>query len=113
MSDENMSSPIDQYVINFVLRLRKDKHQTQDDIAEILQVSRSFVKDVENLNNRAKYNLTHINALADYFAMSPGDFLPAKAIPVTKSRDEKSKKKSSASTKDQPAGKRGSKPKKN
>jgi transcriptional regulator with XRE-family HTH domain len=82
-------SPIDQYVIDFVLQLRKDKNQTQQDIANILQVSRSFIKDVENSSNRAKYNLTHINALADYFGMKLGDFLPIYPIPVDKKAEKK------------------------
>ncbi|HSZ86300.1 MAG TPA: hypothetical protein VK787_09730, partial [Puia sp.] len=30
---------------------------------------------------RAKYNLRHINILADYFDLSPRDFLPEKPLP--------------------------------
>lgn len=89
MQDQENISPIDQYVIDFVFELRRSKKHTQQDIADILQVSRSFVKDVENIKNRAKYNLSHINALADYYNMRPGDFLPDKAIPVNKSKEEK------------------------
>lgn len=91
MSRSETISPIDQYVIDFVLQLRIDKNQTQQDIASILQVSRSFIKDVENSNNRAKYNLTHVNALADYYGMKPGDFLPEVAIPVDKKTESKIK----------------------
>lgn len=92
MKDQENITPIDQYVIDFVMSLRNKKDLTQDDIANILQVSRSFVKDVESRNERAKYNIRHINALADYFELSPRDFLPENPIPVNKSSKEETVK---------------------
>jgi len=80
MPSEGAISRIEQYVVDFVLALRKDKGQTQTDLANILGVSRSFVKDVESKRTRAKYNLNHINTLADYFDLRPGQFLPEKAL---------------------------------
>lgn len=73
-------SEIDQYVIDFVKNLRSEKELKQEDIANILGVTRSFIQDIENPKRRAKYNLSHINLLADYFSLSPRDFLPASAI---------------------------------
>lgn len=86
-------TPIDQFVIDFVRELRDRKGLRQQDIAAIIGVSREFVKDVENTKKRAKYNIRHINALADYLDLSPRDFLPEKPL---KLRARSSKSKSSA-----------------
>lgn len=78
---ENIT-PIDQYVIDLVKDIRTTKKITQQGLADIMGLSRSFIKDVESATVGAKYNLRHINALADYFGMSPREFLPEKAFPV-------------------------------
>ncbi|MGI8952242.1 MAG: helix-turn-helix domain-containing protein [Chitinophagaceae bacterium] len=56
--------------------MRNKKQLTQEDIANIIGISRSYISDVERTNSRAKYNIRHINALADYFGISPRDFFP-------------------------------------
>lgn len=90
MRDQENIAPIDQYIIDFVRELRIKKKLSQDDIAAVLGIKRSFIGNVESPNNRAKYNVSHINALADYFGMSPQAFLPAKPLPVEFSeKDEK------------------------
>ena len=72
----------------------------QQDIASIIGVSREFIKDIENTNKRAKYNVRHINALADYFDMSPKDFLPEKPMKLfSDSRKEKAQLKRKATVK--------------
>jgi transcriptional regulator with XRE-family HTH domain len=68
--------PIEQHVIDKVIKLRKDSKMRQQDIASILHTTTSFVGNVENNRNQAKYNLKHINVLADYFGLSPKYFLP-------------------------------------
>lgn len=68
--------PIEQHVIDKVIKLRKDSKMRQQDIAVILHTTTSFVGNVENNRNQAKYNLKHINVLADYFGLSPKYFLP-------------------------------------
>lgn len=80
MKKQDYISPIDQYVIDFVLKLRIKKSLSQDDIASILEVSRGFISNVESPKSRAKYNLYHIDLLADYFGLSPKDFVPPKPI---------------------------------
>jgi len=89
MKEQKNISKIDQCVIDFIRNLRDVHGITQDGLASILQVGKSFVSNVESLNNRAKYNLTHINILADHFNKSPKDFLPAKAFPIDKSKESK------------------------
>jgi transcriptional regulator with XRE-family HTH domain len=79
-------APIEQYIIDFVRELRLKHGLTQEDIGNILEISRSFVGDIERGTSRAKYNLIHINALADYFGMSPREFLPDAAIQISKKR---------------------------
>jgi len=71
-------SAIEQHVINFVTELRLKNKLTQEDIAVIIGVGRSFVNKVEDKKQRAKYNLNHIDKLADHFGLSPKDFMPEK-----------------------------------
>ena len=79
MKDNKHISSIEQYVIDFVIKLRKREKLNQDDIATILGVGRTFITNIENNDNRAKFNLSHIDKLADHFALSPRDFLPKKS----------------------------------
>ena len=53
---------------------------SQDEIGSIIGKSKSFIGNIESPKNRAKYNLNHINSLADYFNISPKDFLPKEAL---------------------------------
>jgi len=78
MSLERNNSAIEQHVIDYVYNLRTKHNLRQEDIATIIGVSRSFVKSVESSKSRAKYNLNHIDKLADHFGLSPKDFLPEK-----------------------------------
>ena len=72
-------SAIEQQVIDFVTELRIKRQLTQADIGVIIGVGRSFINKVEDPKERAKYNLNHIDKLADHFGLSPRDFLPEKA----------------------------------
>lgn len=91
MKEQEHITPIEQHVIDYVLKLRADKNLTQLDIGNIIGVARSFISDVESPNRSAKYNIRHINALADHFGMSPKDFLPQKPFPVDVSDKEEKK----------------------
>jgi len=79
MAQETKTSAIEQYVIDYVTDLRIKRRLKQDDIATIIGVGRSFIAKVEDSKHRAKYNLNHIDKLADHFGLSPKDFLPQKA----------------------------------
>lgn len=80
MNNETLISNIDQYVIDFIYRLRIEKNLRQEDIANILNVRASFIGNVENKNYRAKYNLNHVNLLAEHFGISPREFIPEKSL---------------------------------
>jgi len=89
MEKQIFISPIEQYVIDFVKDLRTKKKLSQDEIGSVIGKTKSFIGNIESPKNRAKYNLTHINLLADYFNISPKDFLPKEAIilkPMKKKR---------------------------
>jgi transcriptional regulator with XRE-family HTH domain len=79
MSSNIKISTIEQSVIDYVTELRIKHKLTQEDIAVIIGVGRSFVNKVEDKKERAKYNLNHIDKLADHFGLSPKAFLPEKA----------------------------------
>ncbi|SKB40484.1 helix-turn-helix domain-containing protein [Daejeonella lutea] len=73
-------SLIDQYVIDFVRKLRDTSNLSQEEIANIIGVTRTYITNVESTKHPAKYNLSHVNLLADYFNLSPKDFLPTKPL---------------------------------
>lgn len=62
---------LEQKLINVIFKMRKARGLTQSDIAKILQVSTSFVGNVENVNNPAKYNLRHMELVASHFKIEP------------------------------------------
>jgi transcriptional regulator with XRE-family HTH domain len=76
---------VEQYIVDFVLKTRLERKLTQEDIGFILGVDRTFIYQVENQSHRAKYNVNHINLLADHWGISPRKFLPEKPIPVNNS----------------------------
>jgi transcriptional regulator with XRE-family HTH domain len=75
----SLLSPIDQYIVDVSIKLRLKHNLNQEDIGTILGVTQAFISKVERLNHRAKYNTKHINLLADYFQISPREFLPLEA----------------------------------
>jgi len=80
MNNQEHISAIEQYVIDSVIRLRGKHHLSQEAIGHILGVERSFISKIESSKSRAKYNLNHIDKLADYFGLSPKDFLPDQSM---------------------------------
>lgn len=73
-------SELDLYIINKVKQLRLDTGMSQAVLAIKLEVSDAFIGAIENPKHRAKYNLSHINKLAQIFNCSPKDFLPEKPL---------------------------------
>ena len=80
LMEKSALTSIEQYIIDFVIKLRKEKNLTQEDIGFILGVKQEFIANIENPKNRSKYNINHINKLADHFGLSPKYFLPEKAL---------------------------------
>ena len=73
-------SEIHLYVIEQVRKKRFECNMSQADMAYKLGVSLGFVGQIESLNYTAKYNIEHINKLAQIFACSVKDFFPDKAL---------------------------------
>lgn len=90
MKNQENISEIEQFVIDLIRKIRDTKNLSQYDLASILGVGKTFISNVESRNNRAKYNLNHINAFADHWNISPGELLPQKPFPA-ETRTEKKK----------------------
>ena len=73
---KNKKTDIELYVINKVKEIRIEKGFSQEDIASALDFSRGFIGQIESPNHPAKYNLNHLNRLAEEFKVSPQAFLP-------------------------------------
>ena len=73
-------TPIEQYVIDAIRAKRVEKGISQRELAYLLDVSVSFIGEVESGRTRAKYNLNHVNDIAKILECSPKDFLPEKGL---------------------------------
>ena len=67
-------------VVDKVREIRLKKNLSQDDIADFLNTTRGFVGQVESPNTPTKYNLNHLNKLAQEMECSPKDFMPEKSV---------------------------------
>jgi len=74
-------APIDQYIIDAVTAFRVKKEISQDGLAAILKVNKSFIGSIESSQYRAIYNIKHINAFSCYFNEPVASFLPNKGLP--------------------------------
>lgn len=73
-------SEIDQFVIDKVKEYRINHHLSQKELSIQMGFSEGFCGHVENPKRRDKYNLTHLNILAEIFSCSPQDFLPERPL---------------------------------
>jgi transcriptional regulator with XRE-family HTH domain len=71
---------IELFVVSKVKAKREQFGLSQADLAFKLNVSLGFVGQVESLKYPAKYNLNHINKLAQIFNCSPREFLPQEVL---------------------------------
>lgn len=67
---------LEDYIILKVKRMRLDKNLSQQELADYINVSQSFIRDCENPKRRAKYNINHLNELAKVFNCTFSDFFP-------------------------------------
>jgi transcriptional regulator with XRE-family HTH domain len=82
-------------VIDLVREKRIEKKLSQDLIAAFIGKTRGFVGHVESPANPSKYNLNHLNRIANEMGCSPKDFIPKFAIPEKEDPIRSPKKKSS------------------
>lgn len=72
----HIKTDIENFVIDKVKEYRISLKMSQSDLAFRLNVSTGFIGKVESKKFPSKYNLNHINQLAEIFNCSPKDFLP-------------------------------------
>lgn len=74
------TTAIEQYAINKVREIRKQKKISQAKLENMIDKSNGFVGRVESSKQSDKYNLNHLNAIAKAMNCSPKDFLPDKPL---------------------------------
>jgi len=83
---KNKKSEIEQFVIDKIKEIRIEKGLSQEDIASALDTSRGFVGQVESCNHPTKYNLNHLNIIANELEVSIKDFFPEKPFSKKKKK---------------------------
>jgi len=73
---EPAKSKIDLYVAYRIRDLRKEKKMTQLTLAVEIGVSHAFIGQVEDPKHKSRYNLIHLNKIAQALGCSPKEFLP-------------------------------------
>jgi ribosome-binding protein aMBF1 (putative translation factor) len=77
----DMENDIYDYAIQIMRKKRIELEWTQTELSyHTINMSRSFIRDVENPKRREKLNLSHINQLSKAFNCSPKDFLPTEPL---------------------------------
>lgn len=71
-----MKTKFEKYVIEKVKEIRKEKSISQLELAEGIGVTAGFIGRVESPNTSTKYNLHHLNLIANFLGVSPKIFLP-------------------------------------
>lgn len=71
---------IEKYIIDKVKKMRNEHGLSQLELSQKLEMSDSFISHVEAPSKRAKYNINHLNKLAEIFKCSPKDFWPDRPI---------------------------------
>jgi transcriptional regulator with XRE-family HTH domain len=77
---ENSLSEIENYIIQKVKSIRKEKGLTQEQLSLKLDKGVGFIGDIESPSKKAKYNIKHLNEIAKIFKCSPKEFWPEKPL---------------------------------
>lgn len=75
-----MKSAIEWFTVQKVKELRKKKKISQRYLADCLDVSQSFIRNIENPDGDTAYNIDHLNAIARILNCSIRDFFPEKYL---------------------------------
>ena len=71
-----MKSAIELYIVQKVKEQRKKRKMSQRYLADCLNVSQSFIRNIENENDDTAYNIDHLHEIAKIFDCSIRDFFP-------------------------------------
>lgn len=72
--------PLDKFIIAAVRKRREELAMSQEDVSLELGLSSTFVNHVESFRYRTKYNIHHLNKLAEILDCSISDFLPPRYL---------------------------------
>ena len=75
-----MKSKVELYVIGKVKERRQNLGISQQQLAYLMDLSIGFIGKIESPKYPSKWNLDHLNKLADVLNCSPQDFLPERFI---------------------------------
>ena len=75
-----MKSAIELYIVQKVKEQRKKRKMSQRYLADCLNVSQSFIRNIENENDDTAYNIDHLNEIVKIFDCSIRDFFPEKYL---------------------------------
>ena len=75
-----MKSAIELYIVQKVKEQRKKRKMSQRYLADCLNVSQSFIRNIENENDDTAYNIDHLNEIAKIFDCPIRDFFPEKYL---------------------------------
>ena len=75
-----MKSAIELYIVQKVKEQRKKRKMSQRYLADCLNVSQSFISNIENENDDTAYIIDHLNEIAKIFDCSIRDFFPEKYL---------------------------------
>ena len=67
-------------IVQKVKEQRKKRKMSQRYLADCLNVSQSFIRNIENENDDTAYNIDHLNEIAKIFDCSIRDFFPEKYL---------------------------------
>jgi transcriptional regulator with XRE-family HTH domain len=70
----------DKAVIQIIKDLRTEKEYTQDEIADLMGVTRGYVGQIESPNFKGSYSLNQLNRLAYNLKCKVADLLPPDPI---------------------------------
>lgn len=75
-----MKSAVEWYIVQKVKERRKKLKMSQQYLADCLNVSQSFIRDIENPSHSAAYNIDHLNEIAKIFKCSMRNFIPEQPL---------------------------------
>jgi transcriptional regulator with XRE-family HTH domain len=74
-------TPIEQFIIERVKQIRLAKGISQDKLSTMMGLNEKFISKVETPNRAEKYNINHLNKIAEVLDCSVKDFLPDGFMP--------------------------------
>ncbi|WP_320911572.1 helix-turn-helix transcriptional regulator [Butyricimonas paravirosa] len=75
-----MKSAIEWYIVQEVKKRRKANKWSQQYLADCMNISRGYLKNIESPKSIASYNVDRINDIAKIFGISPRELWPEKPL---------------------------------